>query len=160
MFRFPLNLRALGVIAAVLVAALVPAVAQNAPGVINEVLAVGTVGYGVIEAGDGNFYAMSLPGQAYLFCANNANQYCAYIYQITKSNTLKTYHAFQPGSSANATPTNMDGLEPTALITGTDGNLYGACKVGGPRGFGTIFKITPDGTLTVLVNFGVNAAGT
>ena len=30
-------------------------------GIVNKALAVGTVGYGVIEASDGNFYAMSLP---------------------------------------------------------------------------------------------------
>lgn len=42
-----------------------------------------------------------------------------------------------------------------ALIQGPDGNFYGTTEVGGPNdGFGTAFKMTPTGTLTVLYNFG------
>ena len=131
--------------------------AQTTPGVINQALAVGTVGYGVIEASDGNFYAMSLPNLSLKSCADNSSQDCSYIYQITKNNTLSTYHSFQEVSPTSANPANTDGLEPTALIAGTDGNLYGACKIGGPGGFGTIFKIAANGTFTVLASFGVTA---
>jgi len=41
----------------------------------------------------------------------------------------------------------------TALIQGTDGNFYGATSAGGIYGFGTIFKIAPEGVLTTLHNF-------
>ena len=157
MLRFPLNMRVFLAIACVLAAALVPAMAQTSPGIINQALAVGTVGYGVIEASDGNFYAMSLPNLSQNPCGNNSNQDCSYIYQITKKNTLSTYHSFQAVSATSANPANADGLEPTALIVGTDGNLYGACKISGPGQFGTIYKITPNGTLTVLASFGVSA---
>ena len=45
-----------------------------------------------------------------------------------------------------------------ALVQGTDGNFYGTTVEGGancpPLGCGTIFKITPSGTLTTLHSFG------
>lgn len=39
------------------------------------------------------------------------------------------------------------------LIQATDGNLYGTTSSGGEFGGGTIFNITPTGTLTTLYNF-------
>jgi uncharacterized repeat protein (TIGR03803 family) len=46
-----------------------------------------------------------------------------------------------------------DGSQPGHLIHGTDGNFYGAATSGGTNDFGTIFKITPAGTLTTLHEF-------
>ena len=45
------------------------------------------------------------------------------------------------------------GLPDGQLLLNTDGNLYGSATVGGQFGFGTIFKITPGGTFTVLHAF-------
>jgi uncharacterized repeat protein (TIGR03803 family) len=57
---------------------------------------------------------------------------------------------------ANAT----DGKAPySGLIQGSDGNLYGTTSAGGSSGQGTIFKVTPDGTLTVLYSFSSSADG-
>ena len=39
------------------------------------------------------------------------------------------------------------------LVQGTDGNLYGTTSAGGSHAQGTVFKITPAGTLTTLYNF-------
>ncbi len=38
-------------------------------------------------------------------------------------------------------------------MQGTDGNLYGTTYNDGGSGGGTVFKITPSGTLTTLYNF-------
>jgi uncharacterized repeat protein (TIGR03803 family) len=51
-----------------------------------------------------------------------------------------------------------DGESPmAALIQGTDGNFYGTTLSGG--GYGTVYKITPGGTLTVLNTLCQNTCG-
>ena len=39
------------------------------------------------------------------------------------------------------------------LTLGADGNLYGTTQGGGSAGWGTVFRLTPGGTFTTLVNF-------
>ncbi|HZT43548.1 MAG TPA: choice-of-anchor tandem repeat GloVer-containing protein [Chthonomonadaceae bacterium] len=47
-----------------------------------------------------------------------------------------------------------DGDEPYAgLIQGSDGNYYGTTEYGGGAGYGTVFKLTPSGTLTTIHTF-------
>ena len=49
---------------------------------------------------------------------------------------------------------SADGAQPLApLIQATDGNFYGTTSTGGSAGLGTIFKLTPRGTFTVLHHF-------
>jgi uncharacterized repeat protein (TIGR03803 family) len=66
---------------------------------------------------------------------------------------------FQSASGATLTPlwqfTGLhDGGQPdAALIQGSDGNFYGTTYGGGTNGWGTVFKITTDGTLTTLYYF-------
>jgi len=45
------------------------------------------------------------------------------------------------------------GNPPGSLIQGVDGNLYGTTSGGGPQGFGTAFRMTTTGNLTVIYNF-------
>ena len=50
----------------------------------------------------------------------------------------------------------IEGCGPTyvsLLAQGRDGNLYGTASFGGALGFGTVFKITPTGTMTTLYTF-------
>ncbi len=47
---------------------------------------------------------------------------------------------------ANPPPVNPYG----SLVEGSDGNFYGMAYGGGLRGYGTVFKMTPAGELTVL----------
>ena len=55
-------------------------------------------------------------------------------------------HTFIKGS--------QDGWEPHGrLLRGSDGNFYGTTRLGGVSGYGTVFKVTPDGTYTVLHSF-------
>src|SRR5260370_21572804 len=51
--------------------------------------------------------------------------------------------------------TGSNGSSPlfAPLIQGTDGNLYGTASAGGEHGQGTVFKITPTGTLTTMSSF-------
>ena len=46
-----------------------------------------------------------------------------------------------------------DGQSPEPLVQGLDGNFYGTTVNGGANNWGTIFKITPAGTLTTLYSF-------
>ena len=68
-------------------------------------------------------------------------------------NTVKVLHSFL----------GSDGANPDApLIMDSVGNLYGTTFDGGANGVGNVFKLAPDGTETVLYNFGVegfNPAG-
>jgi uncharacterized repeat protein (TIGR03803 family) len=43
------------------------------------------------------------------------------------------------------------------LVQGIDGDLYGTTESGGAYGYGTVFKISPSGTLTTLWNFCADA---
>jgi uncharacterized repeat protein (TIGR03803 family) len=123
----------------------------------NTVIAIGPSAQGIVQAGDGNLYAPSL--KAFVACVSDATMECAYIYKITPAGVVTALHSFQEISvSTGPTAPNTDGIWPTALLVGIDGNLYGACKYGGPGGFGTIFEIpltgTNAGNLVVLTSFG------
>ena len=111
---------------------------------------------GILQAGDGNFYSISVP--IGIACKSDATMLCSYIYQITPTGNTSVFYSFQPVLAA-ANYTNSDGFMPVALIAGTDGNLYGACLYGGPGGGGTIFKLT-GGVLSVLTSFGATDPGT
>ena len=50
--------------------------------------------------------------------------------------------------------TNGEYPNSSPLVQGTDGNLYGTTEFGEANGnYGTIFRITPDGTLTTIYSF-------
>jgi uncharacterized repeat protein (TIGR03803 family) len=63
----------------------------------------------------------------------------------------------QPGSPMFKTLLNFNNAEGAglsgALAQGTDGDLYGTTVAGGLYNQGTVFKITPAGTQTILYNF-------
>jgi uncharacterized repeat protein (TIGR03803 family) len=129
--------------------------AQTSPPTVNTI-AIATDDYnGLMQASDGNIYTSTNGlGQ----CADNSDNNCAAIYRITPGGTISVLHQFQESNAAVSTFANADGLAPTALIEGADGNLYGTCAYGGPAGNGTIFKLSLDGTFTLLYSFGAPAA--
>jgi uncharacterized repeat protein (TIGR03803 family) len=70
------------------------------------------------------------------------------VFKISPGGDFTTVYNFcsQPGCTDGKTP--MGGL-----VVGSDGNLYGTTQYGGVNNAGTIFKITPGGTLTTLHSF-------
>jgi uncharacterized repeat protein (TIGR03803 family) len=65
---------------------------------------------------------------------------------ITPSGVETVLYSFAGGS---------DGANPEAGLTqGSDGNLYGATYLGGTANFGTVFRLTLNGTETLLHTFG------
>jgi len=95
---------------------------------------------GLVQATDGNFYGITTGG--------GAKEYGT-VFKITPSGVLTTLYSFC--SQTNCT----DGSHPYAgLVQATDGNFYGTTLNGGANGdYGTIFRITPGGTLTRLYSF-------
>ena len=72
--------------------------------------------------------------------------FCVAIANVSPAQTLTTLHNFAGHPN--------DGADPYAgLVQGTDGNFYGTTSSGGANNNGTVFKITPSGTVTILHNF-------
>jgi uncharacterized repeat protein (TIGR03803 family) len=76
------------------------------------------------------------------------------VFKMTPQGVVTVLHNFGDGSVPN------DGSFPLSLVQGTDGNFYGVTQYGGANGlqlgslgYGTIFKMTPQGTVTILYNF-------
>jgi len=99
---------------------------------------------GLIEATDGNFYGTTPYGGPN---GGNTNR-GGTVFKITPQGKLTTLYGFC------AQPKCADGASSEGpLVQGTDGNFYGTTYAGGINGYGTIFEITPSGTLTTLYNF-------
>jgi uncharacterized repeat protein (TIGR03803 family) len=104
----------------------------------------GDLPYGVLAQGtNGQFYGTTYSGGA---------EGDGTVFSVTASGALKTLHNF----------VGMDGASPYAgLVQGTNGDFYGTALEGGANSnascadfsCGTVFKITPGGTLTTLYNF-------
>ena len=73
---------------------------------------------------------------------------CGTVFRITPGGTLTTLYRFCSKTGCT------DGSAPfSGLIQATDGNFYGTTSLGGANSAGTIFKITPAGSLTELYPF-------
>jgi uncharacterized repeat protein (TIGR03803 family) len=91
---------------------------------------------GLVQAPDGSLYGITTEGGA-----NNEGT----VFRITPRGTLATPYTF--GTYPN------DGFDPLGgLAQGVDGNLYGTTNVGGTSGYGTVFKITPEGVVSECVS--------
>ncbi len=90
----------------------------------------------LVQSSNGNFYGAASAG--------GADGYGT-VFEITSAGKLTTLVSFD----------GADGQGPgqAALIQGTDGNFYGTTPAGGAFGEGTIFQMTPSGTLTTIYSF-------
>jgi len=101
----------------------------------------------LVQGRGGNFYGTTGSGGAYTNFGT--------VFKLTPGGGLTTLVSFN----------NTNGALPSAsLVQGSDGNFYGTTRNGGagsynPRArfpsYGTVFKVTPDGSLTTLVFFGL-----
>lgn len=100
----------------------------------------------LVQAPDGDLYGITSEGGDF----NCINPYgCGTIFKITTSGTLTIVHEFEGGDGA---------FPQVGLTLGMDGNFYGTAAYGGDNnentyGAGTLFKMTPDGSLTTLHYF-------
>ena len=93
------------------------------------------------QGSDGNFYGSTQYG------GNGTSPGDGTIFKITPKGGLTTLYSFC------SLPDCADDKQPlSGLIQASDGDFYGT-TTGGVGGFGTVFKITPQGTLTTLYNF-------
>jgi uncharacterized repeat protein (TIGR03803 family) len=96
---------------------------------------------GLVQSSNGDFYGVGYTG--------SGTQ--GGVFKLTAAGVLTPLHDFEGGAS--------DGTNPSGLALGTDGNFYGATEMGGVNNQGTIYKITPGGTFTLLHSFNVTADG-
>jgi uncharacterized repeat protein (TIGR03803 family) len=92
----------------------------------------------LIQARDGNFYGTTF---------NGGTSERGTVFRMTPAGAFTVLHSFAGGAG--------DGAFPWAgVIQGSDGNFYGTTEQGGPFDTGgTLFRMTPDGRLTVLHAF-------
>jgi uncharacterized repeat protein (TIGR03803 family) len=97
----------------------------------------------LVLGSDGNFYGTTTGGGAVQTYECEGG--CGTVFKVTPSGALTTLYSFH----GNDGYTPFDGL-----VQGTDGNFYGTTNRGGAYGCcGTVFKITPQGALTLLHSF-------
>src|SRR5580704_14379093 len=91
---------------------------------------------GLTPGVDGNFYGTTFSG--------GSGGYGT-VFKMTPAGALTSMHSFN----------EADGSRPEAsVVQGTDGNFYGTTSGGGANnGAGTVYRITPGGTLTTLYSF-------
>jgi uncharacterized repeat protein (TIGR03803 family) len=103
----------------------------------------------LVEGADRNFYGTTQTG--------GANQRGT-VFRVTPAGVETILHSFGgDGGIAGS----FDGAAPiAALVLGADGNFYGTTSTGGAHNVGTVFQITPAGTVTVVHSFSGGTAGT
>jgi uncharacterized repeat protein (TIGR03803 family) len=90
----------------------------------------------LVQASDGNFYGTTEAGGTFG---------SGVVFRMSPAGNLTVLHNFTGAS---------DGGNPTAGLTlATDGNAYGTADVGGTLNYGVVFKVTPQGTFSVVNNF-------
>lgn len=92
----------------------------------------------LVEARDGNFYGTTDGGGA-----NNLGT----AFKMNAAGKFRTLHSFCTGTCADG------GIIYAGLIQASDGNFYGTAAIGGAKGYGTAFRMSPTGKVTALHGF-------
>ena len=98
----------------------------------------GSLPNAIIQGADGNFYGSTLCGPE-----SPANVFTGYgkVFKVTPAGAMTTLFSFTGGN---------DGGNPSKVIQGADGNLYGIATF--PT-IGTVFKVTPAGVRNTVYRF-------
>ncbi len=131
-------------LAILLVAATVPASAQTYQVLFDADRTTGTntQDFKFTQAQDGNLYVTANAGG---IVNGNCLFGCGQILAMTPAGGVTQIHAFDIVAEGSA-PRG-------GLTLGADGNLYGVLSGGGTTGYGSIFKMTTAGTVTILHAF-------
>ncbi len=101
---------------------------------------------GLVQGNDGNLYGTTEEGGTVQACLGG----CGTVFRISLDRRETILHTF----------VGTDGASPRAgLVQGSDGDFYGTTSAGGTSGAGTVFKMSPAGTLTALYSFSGGADG-
>ena len=92
---------------------------------------------GLLETGDGTIYGTA----SYAGAADEGA-----VFALTAAGQFSDLHGFGTQDGDGAHPA-------TTLVQGRDGNFYGTTPSGGVNGNGTVYAITPGGTLATLYSF-------
>jgi len=141
----------IGMVASVCIATALTASAQTYSTLVSF---NGTDGEGpwnapLVQGVDGNFYGTTLLGGTGGDPSASCPTSCGTVFKVTPNGQLTTLYSFcsLPGCSDGARPG-------VGLTLGTNGNFYGATQNGGDSfGDGTVFEISPSGTLNTLYRF-------
>jgi uncharacterized repeat protein (TIGR03803 family) len=71
------------------------------------------------------------------------------VFKINPAGAFGTVFNFAGGSGENS---SLSSASP-GLVEGADGAFYGTTKGDFPEGYGTVFRVTPTGTVTTIANF-------
>jgi uncharacterized repeat protein (TIGR03803 family) len=109
----------------------------------------GVLPHGLIEGSDGALYSTTERGGT---SADSHGEGFGTIFRVGRDDTFKQLHRFmgnEEGAFADA-----------PLVQATDGNFYGTTRYGGIHNRGTVYRMTPVGSVQVLYTFtgGVDGA--
>src|SRR5688500_2460999 len=95
----------------------------------------------LIRGADGAFYGVTRS------CGGDCISCQGVIFRVTAADAHTMLHSFA----------GDDGSTQGELMVASDGNFYGVTESGGVNGGGTIYRMTPTGTFTVLYSFSSDA---
>ena len=108
----------------------------------------------LILGGDGNFYGTtSVGGSTGVGIPFGIPLGAGTVFKITSAGAETALHLFADGNTTDGT------VPDAALILGSDGNFYGTTSSGGTGRSGSLVKITPAGTETVVYSFNTGPEG-
>jgi uncharacterized repeat protein (TIGR03803 family) len=101
---------------------------------------------GLVRDAAGNLFGTTQYGGPGSCQINGFTEGCGTVFMLSNTGVETVLHGFVSGTT--------DGQLPIArLLLDAAGNLYGTTCHGGTQGMGTVFKVTPGGTETVMYSF-------